>query len=184
MGRPKPPGRGRWKLQTPRRNSLLWSASLEKAKLWGLPTLCSPCLARQSYTLLFHRETFIITRERGRETFSSTKRDLSIPEWSPRTPPQRGYTHTSVNALIQTSGNHGGRAGSTEEKIKSDPLAETCSGSESGSYLRLIDSCITQLKAQGPFKTCNESKEEEAEGHRGGSGRRAELGEGRGRGAQ
>ena len=29
-----------------------------------------------------------------------------------------------------------------------------------GSYLRLTDSCITQLKAQGPSKTCNESKEE------------------------
>jgi len=27
--------------------------------------------------------------------------------------------------------------------------------------LRLIDSCITQLKAQGPARTCNESKEEE-----------------------
>jgi len=26
--------------------------------------------------------------------------------------------------------------------------------------LRLIDSCITQLKAQGPYRTCNESKEE------------------------
>ena len=30
-----------------------------------------------------------------------------------------------------------------------------------GSYLRLIDSCITQRKAQGPSRTCNESKEEE-----------------------
>ena len=29
-----------------------------------------------------------------------------------------------------------------------------------GSYLRLIDSCITQLKAQGPSGACNESKEE------------------------
>jgi len=28
-------------------------------------------------------------------------------------------------------------------------------------YLRLIDSCITQLKAQGPSRTCNESKKEE-----------------------
>ena len=28
-------------------------------------------------------------------------------------------------------------------------------------YVRLIDSCITQLKAQGPSRTCNESKEEE-----------------------
>jgi len=32
-----------------------------------------------------------------------------------------------------------------------------------GSYLRLIDSCISHLKAQGPSKTCNESKEEEEE---------------------
>jgi len=30
------------------------------------------------------------------------------------------------------------------------------------SYLMLIDSCITQRKAQGPSRTCNESKEEEA----------------------
>ena len=36
-----------------------------------------------------------------------------------------------------------------------------CSGSEAGSYLRLIASCITQLKAQRPSRTCNESKEEE-----------------------
>jgi len=36
-----------------------------------------------------------------------------------------------------------------------------CSGSEAGSYVRLIDSCITQLKAQLPSRTCNESKEEE-----------------------
>ena len=33
--------------------------------------------------------------------------------------------------------------------------------SEAGSYLRLVDSCITQLKAQGPSRACNESKEEE-----------------------
>ena len=38
--------------------------------------------------------------------------------------------------------------------------AEMCSGSEAGSYLRLIDSCATHLKAQGPSRTCNESKEE------------------------
>ena len=43
-----------------------------------------------------------------------------------------------------------------------DPWQEQmCSGSEAGSYLRLIDSCITQLKAQGPSRTCNESKEED-----------------------
>ena len=33
-------------------------------------------------------------------------------------------------------------------------------------YLRLIDSCITQLEAQGPSRTCNESKEEEGEEER------------------
>ena len=32
---------------------------------------------------------------------------------------------------------------------------------EVGSYLRLMDSCITQSKAQGTFWTCNDSKEEE-----------------------
>jgi len=33
------------------------------------------------------------------------------------------------------------------------------SGSEAGSYVRLIYSCITQIKAQGPSRTCNESKD-------------------------
>jgi len=36
-------------------------------------------------------------------------------------------------------------------------------GTEAGSYLRLIDSCITQLKAQRPSRSCNESTEEEEE---------------------
>ena len=31
------------------------------------------------------------------------------------------------------------------------------------SYLRLIDSCITLLTAQGPSRTCNVSKKEEEE---------------------
>jgi hypothetical protein len=37
------------------------------------------------------------------------------------------------------------------------------SGSEAGSYLRLIDSCITQYQAPEPSRICNESKEEEEE---------------------
>ena len=42
----------------------------------------------------------------------------------------------------------------------------TCSApAEAGSYLRLIDSCVTHLKAQGPSRTCNESKEEEEVQH-------------------
>ena len=38
-----------------------------------------------------------------------------------------------------------------------------CSGSEVGSYLRLIESSVTQLEAQAPPRTCAESKEEEEE---------------------
>jgi len=38
---------------------------------------------------------------------------------------------------------------------------------EAGSYLRLIGFCITPLKAQGPSRTCDESKEEEKKLHRG-----------------
>jgi len=38
---------------------------------------------------------------------------------------------------------------------------EMCSGPEADSMLRRIGSCITQLKAHGPSRTCNESKEEE-----------------------
>jgi len=38
---------------------------------------------------------------------------------------------------------------------------DLCSGSEAGSYLRLIDSCITQLKDQGPSRTCDEGNKEE-----------------------
>jgi len=38
-----------------------------------------------------------------------------------------------------------------------------CSGSEEGSYLRLIDSWITQLKAQAPSRTCEESTAAEEE---------------------
>ena len=38
---------------------------------------------------------------------------------------------------------------------------EVCS--KAGSYVRLIDFCITQRKAQGTYRTCNESEEEEEE---------------------
>ena len=42
--------------------------------------------------------------------------------------------------------------------IWSTPLLTLC---VTGSYLRLIDSCVTPLKAQGPSRTCNGSQEEE-----------------------
>ena len=48
-------------------------------------------------------------------------------------------------------------------QFKNNYFTEMCSGSEAGSYLMLIDSCITQLKAQGPSRPCHESKEEEEE---------------------
>jgi len=43
-------------------------------------------------------------------------------------------------------------------QFKNNHSTAMCCGT---SYLRLIDSCITQRKAQGPSRTCNESKEEE-----------------------
>jgi len=48
-------------------------------------------------------------------------------------------------------------------QFKNNHSTEMCSGSEAGSYLRLVDSCITRLEAQGPSRTCNASKEEEEE---------------------
>ena len=52
-------------------------------------------------------------------------------------------------------------------QAKDNGFTIQCSGSEAGSYSRLIDSCITQLKVQGPSRTCNESKKEEEEGEEG-----------------
>jgi hypothetical protein len=43
-------------------------------------------------------------------------------------------------------------------------LTEMCGGPEAGSHLRLMDSYITQHKAQGPSMTCDESEEEEVMG--------------------
>ena len=71
------------------------------------------------------------------------------------------YANIYTNIYIASDRRRGG-AGRLGVRV---PL---CSGSESGSYLRLIDSCITQLKAQGPSRTCNENKEEEAADQRGG----------------
>ena len=59
------------------------------------------------------------------------------------------------------------RRGNNLEVLKPDargfPRQPSTTCSEAGSYLRLIYSCITQLKAQWPSRTCNESKEEEEE---------------------
>ena len=42
-------------------------------------------------------------------------------------------------------------------QFQNNHSTEMCSCFEADSYLRLIDSCITQFKAQGPSRTCNES---------------------------
>jgi len=39
-------------------------------------------------------------------------------------------------------------------------MTEMRCGDEAGSYLRLVDSFITELEAQRLSRTCNESKEE------------------------
>jgi len=47
------------------------------------------------------------------------------------------------------------------DEFENNHFTEMCCVTEVGSYVRLIDSCNTQLKAQGPSRTCNDSKEEE-----------------------
>ena len=47
-----------------------------------------------------------------------------------------------------------------EDRTRRTPHRGNANNTETGSYLRLIDLCITQLKAQGPSRTCNESKEQ------------------------
>jgi len=51
-------------------------------------------------------------------------------------------------------------------QFKNNHFTEMCCGTEAGSYLRLIDSCVTQLKAPGPSRTCNECKEEDQRSQR------------------
>ena len=53
--------------------------------------------------------------------------------------------------------------GGSERVVRSTHgyFTKLCSGSL---YLKLIDSCITQLKARGPSANCNESKEAEDTG--------------------
>ena len=43
------------------------------------------------------------------------------------------------------------------------PLYRNVQWFRGGLVFELVDSCITQLKAQGPSKTCNQSTEEEKE---------------------
>jgi len=45
-----------------------------------------------------------------------------------------------------------------EKRVRVEARSFLPCGTEAGSYLRLIHSCITQLKAQGPSRTCNERK--------------------------
>ena len=60
-----------------------------------------------------------------------------------------------------------GRGTPVLQAVRPNEVAEPVTHSEAGSYLRLIDSCITQLKAQAPSRTCNESKKEEESPFRG-----------------
>ena len=45
----------------------------------------------------------------------------------------------------------GSRDGDTKGPCRSQDRLEMCCGTEAGAYLRLIDSCITQLEAQVPL---------------------------------
>ena len=75
-----------------------------------------------------------------------------------RPPSTRWNTHLSSNVNLERS-RPGGAA--LAEILSSCFVRAMCSVSEVGSYLRLIDSCITQLKAQGPSRTCRVKKSSE-----------------------
>ena len=71
-------------------------------------------------------------------------------------------THSHTLMLLLEHGRHG-PCQVLPSAEQNNYFTEMCYGTEAGSYLRLIDSCITQLKAPGPSRTCNEIKEEEEE---------------------
>ena len=64
-----------------------------------------------------------------------------------------GFDHLGV---LQALGPHPERRTRFSVKAENRGVAVT----EAVSHLRLTDSCITQLRAQGPSRTCNESTEE------------------------
>ena len=71
----------------------------------------------------------------------------------------RGVRKTErTNPWNSTVWNWRGGGGSDCDQCQHDSSRQR---SLAGWYLRLIDSCITQLKAQKHSRTCNESKEEE-----------------------
>ena len=57
-----------------------------------------------------------------------------------------------MDGALDESGDHGNLRTTTSQECAVVPRRVR--------ILRLIDSCITQLKAQGLSRTCNESKEE------------------------
>jgi len=76
------------------------------------------------------------------------------------------YPHPGAADLLEPGGIRDPREGLTEKNVLIGSALEATQGqilSQPPTDLRLIDSCITQLKAQGPSRTCNESKEEEEE---------------------
>ena len=76
-------------------------------------------------------------------------KDLTIPDVKPMSDPKPGGKSISDRMVGALS------------FVNIIWSARMCSGPETGSYLRLTDWCITQLKAEGPSRTCNESEEEE-----------------------
>jgi len=73
-------------------------------------------------------------------------------------PLPRKDLRTSIESQLSVCQHCSSRTSSTlAERVRichdNNHFTEMCSGSEAGSYLRLIDSCITQLKAQGSSRT-------------------------------
>jgi len=83
-----------------------------------------------------------------RDLGDSPTQSLSRPQWGVYAP-----GHLCMAPSILTTPALHYRVGTTARPARFQ--------AETGSYLRLIESCITQLTDQGPSRTCNESKEEE-----------------------
>ena len=74
----------------------------------------------------------------------------------------------TVSCVVRSTGGLGG--GTQDNKVSKGRLPRVVYHqvyqymgvvvTEESSYLRLNDSCFTQLRAQGPSRTCTESKEE------------------------
>jgi len=136
------------------------------------PHRCASSGHRQQHQALLHRN---VQRFRGGLVFKAHRflyhstlglrvMKKKIKRVAPADSPNLANARRRAATCHSTAGTPYSRAPAT---LDAQPLAhvgvkQKWVGHER--YLRLIQSCITQLQAQGPSRTCNESKEDETRG--------------------